>query len=638
MNTIYVLGNDVAVAYAAREFARYAKKIASVSLPIRKAKAYTPDAPGIWLGVCAEFTHGKWPKLTPSKWDDGYALKRTADRAQQLLISGTNGRSVLFGVYHYFEHLGARWVRPGPHGELLPSMTGLPIDERLDVTETASYRHRGVCIEGSPSLEHTVNMVDWMAKRRMNSFFLQFRHSGTFWDRWYSRAYNPYYGKPAQLSEADYRELDQKVIAEVKRRGLLLHQVGHGWTAATVGLPHNGWQTTDQEVEPAKKRWLAKLNGQRQLFHQIPINTELCYSYKPAFQALLDTICTYATEHPEVDVLHFWLSDAMNNKCECKHCATLSPADWYARLVNALSERLYQIDPERRFVFLSYFESWWAPEQTVIEGTYGNAILMFAPITRCFRHGLTAKACDDDSSHDGASRERPPLNHAGMPRTNKPFTRLLGKWWEAYTGDSFLFDYYLWSGLHTQVSDVSLAKVIHDDMYALKSLGLSGYVSCQVLRSFWPTGLSMAAMAETTWNRKLRWQALKAAHFQAAYGADAEWVETYLNHLEKLLLGQPQHGGTERLETKPPKQLRALDAFLQAHHVELGARAERASEPVYRESLELLAHMNQFLLMKCQVVLGKTEPSELKQWLLKSERAIHPFLDVPALAAMQIKE
>jgi hypothetical protein len=514
---------------------------------------------------------------------------------------------------------------------LLPALERLPSDS-LNVQETASYRHRGICIEGSPSLEHALNMVDWMTKRRMNSFFLQFRHSGTFWERWYSRAYNPYFGRPAQLDEAGFRELDEKLIAEVKRRGLLLHQVGHGWTAATVGMPYNGWQTTDLDVEVNKKRWLAKLHGRRQLFHQIPINTELCYSFGPAFVALLNEIIRYAQAHPEVDVLHFWLSDAMNNKCECKHCARMSPADWYAKLVNALSERLCVEAPERRFVFLSYFESWWAPEQLTVEAACGNAILMFAPISRCFRHSLTDQACDDRMS-----LTRPPLNHASMPRTNIPFAKLLDKWCKVYKGDSFLFDYYLWSGLHTQVSDLSLARIIHKDMQSLKDLGMNGYISCQVLRSFWPTGLSMAAMADTTWNRKLRWQQLRKAHFVAAYGPDADWVDGYLTRLERLLLGAPQHDGGERMEAKQPKQLRAIEAFLQEHYVELVLRAGRVTEPIHRESLQLLAHMSHFLLMKCQVLLGKVEPADLKAWLLKSERNVHPFLDVPALAAMQLR-
>jgi hypothetical protein len=631
MNNIHVVGNDATLNFAAKEFARYARKVAGVALPIKHVSRFQPreGASGIWLGIALPTRSEKKGSLEASRWDDAYTIEQ---RSQQLVISGANSRSVLFGVYAYFERLGARWVRPGPNGEWLPTLKALP-RKPFHLHEQASHRHRGVCIEGAPSLEHALGMLDWMAKRRMNSFFLQFQVSSTFWERWTSRRYNPYFGKPEPLSDADYAENDARVITEVKKRGLLLHQVGHGWTAASVGLPHNGWQTTEQEVAPEQRRWLAKVNGKRDIFQRIPVNTELCYSHAPAFKGLLSTIVAYARAHPDVDVLHIWLSDAMNNKCECKHCAAMSPADWYVKIVNELSRQLAEATPDLRFVFLSYFESWWAPEQLTVDVPAGNAILMFAPISRCFRHTLTDPSCADANSND---LQRQPLNHAAMPRTNQALVQLLGQWWKVYEGDSFLFDYYLWSGLHTQASDVTLARLMHKDMQALKGLGLNGHVSCQVLRSFWPTGLPMSAMADTLWNRRVNWRTLKGAFFQAAYGDDAEWVERYLNRLEKMLLIAPAHGGTERMETKAPKQLRTLEGYLQDHHVELLARADAAPDATRRESLQLLAHHNQFLLMKCQAVLGKLDAQQLKTWLLKSERQVHPFLDVPALMAMQM--
>jgi hypothetical protein len=630
MVNIYFLGDDPATAFAAKEFARYAHKVAKVELGVKRAQLFDDNLPGVWLGVCSEFdmpaAHRPWSRLSESRWDDGYAVKQEGDN---LLIAGCNGRSVLFGVYAYFEMLGARWVRPGPRGELLPKLDGLP-SEPLELTGAASYRHRGVCIEGAPSLEHALAMVDWMAKRRMNSFFLQFRNSGTFWQRWYTHPDNPYFGQAEALSDADVEAFDEKVIAEVKRRGLLLHRVGHGWTAAALGLPHDGWGTTDQDVAPDKRRWLAKVDGRRQLFHRTPINTELCYSHKPAFEAFVREVMTYAEAHPEADVLHVWLSDAMNNKCECPHCAPLSPADWYARLVNTLSERLYELDPQRRFVFLSYFESWWAPEQVDIAAERGNAILMFAPISRCYRHRLADERCAD-----GSKLERPPLNATEMPRGNRTFVRLLEKWKRAYTGDSFLFDYHLWSGLHVQATDLALARIVHDDVRVLKKLGLNGIVSCQALRSFWPTGLAMAALAETAWNRKLRWRDVKQAHLRAAYGEHAAWVNDYLAGLESLLLGAARHG-FERMESRTPKRLREIEAYLIDNHVEIIARADRTSEPVHRESLQILVHHNQFLLMRCQILLGKLAPADLKTWLQKSERTMHPHVDIPTLSSMQI--
>ncbi len=627
MTILYKLSDEPEINFASLELARHIKKITGHGVPIRQLKKYDPAKAGIWIGVVTSFGAAAPSALTPSYWDDGYTL--TQDGAQ-LRIQGTNGRSVLFGVYAYLERLGVRWVRPGKSGEIIPALDALPTIP-LEVQEIASYRHRGVCIEGSPSLEHALNMVDWMAKHRMNSFFLQFRHSGVFWERWNAHSDNAQSGAAPQLSVEQFIANDQAVIAAIKQRGMLLHQVGHGWTAATLDMPCNSWQKTDQAVPAEKKRWLAKVNGRRTLFHHIPINTELCYSHRPAFQALVANITTYAKGHPEIDVLHVWLSDAMNNKCECADCRVMSPADWYVKLVNALAEELYQVNPLLRFVFLSYFESWWAPQKLVVDATRGNAILMFAPISRCFRHALTDSACSTPEAP-----ARPQLNAAHMPRSNQELVNLLDEWWNAYSGDSFLFDYYLWSGLHMEASDVELAHIIHKDMRSLQGLGLNGLISCQVLRSFWPTGLPMFAMAETLWNRRVQWKALKSRHLEAAFGAEYAWVDQYLQKIEKMLLGRPNHDSRYPLAARLPKQLRAFEEFLTVNHIELYARAENAQAPAQQESYRILAHHNQFLLMQCQVALGKLTPDELKTWLLRSEKEIHPHLDIPALISMQL--
>ncbi|MCS7062371.1 MAG: DUF4838 domain-containing protein, partial [Anaerolineae bacterium] len=467
MNTLYILSDEPAVSFAAREFARIVRTMTSKRLSTKRATHYEPAQPGIWLGLVPDFASAVDTSLAVSPWDDGFHLKQTRE---QLLIAGSNSRSVLFGVYAYFERLGARYVRPGTSGEWLPKLAVWP-PQPFEVTERPAYRHRGVCIEGAPSVDHALGLVDWMAKKRMNAFFLQFRHAGAFWNRWYARAYNPYFGQPRTLSDEECYALDDQVIGAVKQRGMTVHRVGHGWTAAAVGLRPFGWEIADEHVAPDKQRWLAELNGRRELFHQIPINTELCYSYAPAFEGLLNEVVRYAQAHPEVDVLHFWLSDATNNKCECAECAALSPADWYARLVNALSERLYRLDPRKRFVFLSYFETWWPPEQTVIEAQSGNAIFMFAPIARCFRHTLADEACADDFP-----AQRPVLNQVAMPRCNSSYRRFLRDWQAVFRGDSFLFDYHLWTAEYAQLSDVEVARVLHEDMRSLRRLGLNGMV------------------------------------------------------------------------------------------------------------------------------------------------------------------
>ena len=329
-----------------------------------------------------------------------------------LYIAGRNARSVLFGVYAFLETQGVRFVRPGPAGEVIPAIADVTLPS-TPIVEIAHYRHRGVCIEGATSLDHALGMVDWCAKRRMNTVFLQFIHSGYFYNQWYERKYNPKHAG-APLTEAEALQYDDQLIAAMQRRGLIFHRVGHGWTSAAFGMPRSGWVTETAPVPPDAVRWLAEVKGERKLFADIPINTELCYSFQPAFDAFVETIVRYCEAHPELDVVHVWLSDAFNNKCECAACRPLTIADWYARIINALSEALHHRTPSTRFVFLAYFELWWAPEQVQIDDRHGNAILMFAPITRCFGHALGDPACDD-----GQEWPRPPLNQHAVSRQKR---------------------------------------------------------------------------------------------------------------------------------------------------------------------------------------------------------------------------
>ena len=60
-----------------------------------------------------------------------------------------------------------------------------------------------------------------------------------------------------------------------------------------------------EELPPEKRELLALVNGKREWWGGIPINTELCMSNPRAFKLLVDYIVKgHAKEHPEVDILH----------------------------------------------------------------------------------------------------------------------------------------------------------------------------------------------------------------------------------------------------------------------------------------------------------------------------------------------
>jgi hypothetical protein len=596
--------DDPVLEYAAYELARYVRRLTGSRWDVLSARGASDRANVVWLGVCDQMALPPGCVLVPAPWDDGFAI--WADE-RSLSIAGRNARSVLFGVYAFLEYQGVRYVRPGYDGEVVPAADVLVLPETL-VVEQARYRHRGVCIEGAPSIAHALEMVDWCAKKRMNTVFLQFLSSRYFYNLWYERPYNPQFAEGA-VSEAEALAFDEQVIISMKKRGLVLHRVGHGWTGAAVGLPRSGWVTADEPVQPQYVRWLAEVDGKRGLFHDIPVNTELCYSHQPAFDAFVETIVRYGAAHPELDVVHVWLSDATNNKCECAGCRALSISDWYAKVINALSEALYRRVPDMRFVFLCYKELLWPPEQIQIDERYGNIIMMYAPIARCYGHGLADPACSD-----GQAWPRQELNQFSESRHNAFYVQSLRDWRQAFQGDSFDFDYHLMWANWRQLTDTFLARLYHEDLQDLKRLGLDGIVSCQSFRVFYPSGLAMTALADALWDPDVPWKDLRRRYLQAAFGEHADFCDEYLETLEGFLAPRDAHRREPPLSDADDETMAACADLLRVSLAEIELRREQTSNRTRDRSLDLLAHharLLEFLVSAYRARLaGQTERAE----------------------------
>ena len=258
---------------------------------------------------------------------DGYVI----DTGEQGgVIAGNNPCSVLIGVYAWLQSAGCHFLRPGRKYEIIEPLSGLAA---LSMTEkkTASLRHRGVCIEGADSLENILDFIDWLPKMGYNSFFLQFKLPYTFMARWYHHENNPLL--PEEEFDTDraeaYTETERR---EMKRRGLKLHQVGHGWTGDVIGFPAVEWKPASRKPTGEETGMMAQLNGTRELFHGIPMNTNLCYSDETVMKAFTDQIVRYAVQNPDIDYLHVWLADEYNNVCECDSCKKELPSDQYVRI------------------------------------------------------------------------------------------------------------------------------------------------------------------------------------------------------------------------------------------------------------------------------------------------------------------
>ena len=512
---VVIHGDHVAVRFAARELSRYLGRATGHALPVRRS-GRNPEASGFHLGVCDDLGVARPAGI--GRDDDWICIKA---RAGGLLITGSNPRSVLFAVYRYLQERGFRWIRPSVRGEIIPTLRRALVP-RIKVSESASYPYRTVCIEGACSLQHVLDMIDWMSKHAMNGCFIQFDLGTQFFSHWYNHDGHP----GAKPEPFDIRKIIEVILREITRRDLRLERMGHGWTCAAIGVPGEGWQPGGQ-ISADQRHWLAQVNGRREFSHGIPLNTNLCYSNPAVRKAIVESIAQYALSHPQVNLLHFWLGDGMNNNCECPKCRGTRPSDYYVQMLNELDERLSALHLETRIVFLIYVDLLWAPVKTRPRNP-ARFVLMFAPITRSFRHALLEDGGKDEGKKPFV-RNR--LQFPGSGRSNVNY---LLDWQRLHSGDAFDFDYH---GLWTCFNDPSLfdlSRVLHRDIQQLRHIHLHGLNSCQTQRVGFPHNLLMEVLASTLWNRRTSFSSIVNRCFGDAFGDSGPAIARYFRTLSRL--------------------------------------------------------------------------------------------------------
>lgn len=453
------------------------------------------------------------------------------------VIAGPNERSVLLGVYRYLRELGCRFLFPGKDGELFPETVSLA-GSRVELEDRPANRYRGICIEGGNRLEILLDMIDFLPKLGFNSYFIQFRQAFVFFRRWYRHTSHPHLEDktPYPVEEAEANMA--KAVEEIARRGLVYHAVGHGWTCDPFGVPGLEWDPWTGEVPEEAKQYFALVNGKRELWNGVPLNTSVCFSNPACRKIMVDAVVDYAKTHPDSDVIHLWLSDGRNNHCECPECQKKIPADWYLILLNEIDAALTAEGIDARICFLIYCELLWPP----VEETFRNPdrfVLMFAPISRTYRTTFAS-----DEAGEMAPYVR---NQIEMPTRVADNLAHLRAWQKLFTGDGFLFDYhYMWAH-HRDAGGYAIARVLYDDLQNLQKLGLNGLMSCQVQRAMFPNALGITVMAEALWHGgRKSFEAITEDYMQSLYGSYAEKISSYLQELSAL---------TSALDLEHPEQL-----------------------------------------------------------------------------------
>lgn len=510
------------ICYAAEELKTYLNKSSlNLTFTHQTDSMDTANQYTIQLLFQSDLTDYHMPPVSNPYLDDQYKIHLDQNGGY---IIGTNPRSILLGVYAYLYQLGYRFLYMNKQYDYIPPLESVK-DLYIDHSHTASLRHRGVCIEGANSIENIQNFIEWLPKIGMNSFFVQFRIPYTFMARWYEHERNPYISKEEFNMDIAVKYSDI-IDQELIKRSLLHHRVGHGWTSEIIGYPSLGWMNTDYQISEDKKEFLAQINGKREFFHGIPMNTNLCYANPDVIQDFVDEVIHYSLEHPDADYLHVWLADEYNNICECKECIKSTPSDQYIAILNQIDEKMNELGLSTHIVFLLYQELLWTPQEAKLNNPQ-RFTLMFAPISRTFEESYQLL----DTYDKPPKYER---NQIQLPTDLHENIAFLKEWQNIFHGDSFVYDYPMGRAHYGDLGYTKIAQIIYHDIIQLPKINMQGYISCQELRVGLPNAFPNYVMGYTLLDNTISLDELKTDYFKHLYGIDYKRVLDYLDTLSSL--------------------------------------------------------------------------------------------------------
>ena len=619
------IGDSDIVAFALDELRLYlARMDPGADILCLAEEVYDPARTDVlWVGL-SDALSARLPTVHNPKLDDAICLDVEGAHG---VVTGTNARAVLLGVYRLLRENGCRFLRPGVGGEYVPQRRADSL--RARVWERAAHRHRGMCIEGAVSYQNVLDMIDWLPKAGMNAYFLQFFAPTAFFARWYEHHNNE--SLPVEsVSRTDALGMRTELEREIRRRGLLYHAVGHGWTCEPLGIPGETWDESNYEVPCEAMQHLAEVGGVRSLSGGIPLDTNLCYGNPQTRSLVVDYAVRYLVKHPKIDYLHFWLGDNQNNHCECPLCRDTRPSDFYLMLLNALDARLTELRINTRIVFLVYIDLLWAPERERLDHP-DRFVLMFAPITRTY----TRSFLPDEPFHSTLPPYR--RNANAMPTGVAENVAMLEGWRAMFDGDSFDFDYHMMYDHHRDAGGFEMARILVEDVGNLRAIGLNGMISCQNQRAAFPTALGLYGMARALWAGAVDFEEMAAEFCHLAFGHDGGAVVEYLRGLSTLLkpaylrleLSQEDAALAERFASAKQH----IDGFLP-----LVKRNLRAAEDDFiRGNWEMLRLHTDLATMLSQALAHRARgerPQMLKVWQAAAaytrsiEPRVQPLFDV----------
>ena len=556
MYIINKISSFSAVDYAAEELRKYLRMMMPECGNIEIK--YDPSAKdGFRLGLMQDFGLDISDVAEP-ELDDILYIDTDTDGG---IIAGDNPRSVLLSVYEYLRKNGCRWLFPGVDGEFIPMQDIAPVKFR----HAPSCRYRGQCNEGAEYQPDMLDAIEFTPKVGMNVFMLEFFNPVGYYRSYYNHVNNTENRNPEPVSDAQILQWKRQCESEIAKRGLMFHDIGHGWTCQPFGIDTamRGGVSEEQiakneaTITPEQRQYLPLVGGERKLCKGTPNWTQFCMSNREGRRKVARFVAEYAENHTNSDYLHVWLGDLVNNHCECEECKKKIPSDWYVILLNEIDEELTAKNLNTRIVYIAYTETMWAPESEKLKNP-GRFALLFAPISREYSYSLNSL----DVEKDPVELKPYVRNNNTLPKNFKALYQHFEEWTRDWNGANLAYEYHFWRHQIYDVGGISLARVINGDIKFYKSHKINGTIQDGSQRSYFPTGLVFYTYARTLFDISLSPEEIAEEYFSCAFGDD--WRDFY-NYLERLgnafshsyFSGDRNHG-TSRTEWYSPEQVPSL--------------------------------------------------------------------------------
>lgn len=502
MYKIRKISSESTVDFAAEELKKYLRMMMPEAGDM--LISYDPKATdGFRIGIMADMGLDT-PEITDPATEDVIYIDTDKEGG---VIAGSNPASALVAVYEYLRQNGCRWLMSGVDGEYIPMREIVPV----------KYRHKPSCLcrahcwEGGLTQRSVLDIIDLSPKLGLSSIMLEHNDSPWYYKHNYERMHSSDSRKPEKISQTTVIQWKRAAEAEIAKRSLHFHNIGHGWTSKPF----------EDDIE-GNKKYLAMLNGKRDVYRS-PVYTNFCMSNEQARAKVVRYVADYTERHSNTDYMHIWLADLYNNHCECEECVKMSPSDWYMVLMNEIDAALCERKIDMRLVFIVYVDTTWAPTKIKLNRP-DRFVMLFAPITRSYTETLP------ETPREVLLRpyER---NKLTLPADLEESLAYLAQWREWVDAPAVGFEYHFWRHLALDPSGIFLSRRINEDIKAYLANGIDGLIEDGTFRPFFPNGLAFYTYARTLYDTSLSAEEIAEEYFECAYGED--WREFY-RYLEKL--------------------------------------------------------------------------------------------------------